>query len=313
MIESEHDAQRAHRRTYLGGFALVLGAAVLWSLNGALIKLIHDEGRGPNGVTIAFYRSLFAGLCLVPLARGKLHTLRLVDGRKTAFWIRPAGLCCVVFFSLMTVCFVVANTQTEAANAIILQYTSTFWIFGLSPWVLNERPRSRDVGLLFLAIVGIGIIFAGNAQTSAFGLINALGAGLFYGLLTLMIRRMRDANSAAITVMNNLGSAVLILPVALLLGGLLVSPHALILLILMGVVQFGIPYYLYALGLIRIPAYQAAMITIAEPILVPVWTYLAVGETIPFATLLGGVFILVALALFIMSARKAHLGGTATR
>ena len=292
---------------------LVLGAAVLWSLNGALIKLVYDEGRGPHGVIIAFYRSLFAGLVLLPLAWGKLHTLRSSSGQRTRLWIRPAGLSCVLFFSLMTVCFVVANTQTEAANAIILQYTSTFWVFGLSPWLLHERPRFNDLGMLGLAIVGIGIIFFGNAQSGVLGLVNALGSGLFFGLLTLMIRRMRDSDSAAVTVLNNLGSAVLILPVAVVLGGLFVSPRALMLLVLLGVVQFGIPYYLYTLGLVRIPAYQAALITMAEPVLVPVWTYLAVGEKIPPATMVGGGFILVALALFVFSARRAQPPSTPPR
>ena len=40
------------------GVLLLFSAAVLGSLNGALIKLIHREGDGLDGVTIAFYRSL---------------------------------------------------------------------------------------------------------------------------------------------------------------------------------------------------------------------------------------------------------------
>ena len=133
-----------------------------------------------------------------------------------------------------------------------------------------------------------------------------------YGLLTMMIRRLRDSDSAAVTVFNNLGSAVLILPFILLMGalmgdltdGLRVSPRAGLLLVIMGVVQFGIPYYLFSLGLVRVPAYQAALITLAEPIFVPVWTYLAVGETVPASTVLGGAVIFVALLVFLLAARR---------
>ncbi len=307
MVERLDDTSQPARRAYLSGIVLLLGAAVLWSISGALIKLINQDGRGPPAVTIAFYRSLIAGWFIMPLAWGKLHTLRPSRNSRHRFWIRPAGLCCVVFFALMTVCFVTANTQTKAANAIILQYTSTFWVFGLSPWVLRERPRANDVRVLALAIVGILIIFFGQAGTDLFGLMNALGSGLFFGLLTLMIRQMRDSNSAAVTVLNNLGSAVLILPFAIGMGGLMVSGRTLILLVILGVVQFGIPYYLYTLGLVRVPAYQAALITMAEPVLVPLWTYLAVGETVPPSTKIGGGVILIALALFILSARRSHL------
>lgn len=57
------------------GALLAIVAAGLWSLNGALVKLIYQNGDGPHRVTIAFYRSLFAGICRVPLARGRFRTL----------------------------------------------------------------------------------------------------------------------------------------------------------------------------------------------------------------------------------------------
>lgn len=312
------------RRDYSTGIILLLAASVLWSLSGALIKLTFEGGNGPSGVTIAFYRSLFAGLFLLPLARGKFHTLwkrknvetsksqnRSADRRvlKTLGFLtlpRPAALACVVFFTLMTVCFVIANTRTKAANVIILQYTSTFWVFGLSPWVLRERPQTKDLWILGLAMIGIGIIFAGNAATDLVGLIMALSSGLFFGLLTLMIRRMRDSDSAAVMVVNNLGSAALLLPAAYLLGDLMVSPRAWLLLVIIGVVQFGLPYYLYTRALVRIPAYRAALFTLLEPILVPVWTYLAVREKVPMMTAVGGGVVLIALALFLRSARNSR-------
>lgn len=296
--------------SYAAGVLLLIAAASFWSINGALIKHIYAGGEGPNGVVIAFYRSLFAGLVLIPLTRGKWHTLRRRREGGAARplsilrSIRPAATACVVFFALMTVCFVVANTATQAANAIILQYTSTFWVFLLSPLVLSEKAGARDTWILALAIVGIAVIFVGNASSGLFGLLNGLAAGLFFGLLTLMIRRLRDSDSAVVTVFNNLGSAVLILPVALAFGGLAVPAGCWVWLVVLGVVQFGIPYYLFSIGLRRVPAYQAALLTLLEPVLVPVWTYLAMGETVPPATLAGGGVILLALVLFAVLKKK---------
>ncbi|MFQ5496196.1 MAG: DMT family transporter, partial [Phycisphaerae bacterium] len=302
------------------GVVLLLAAAALWSLNGALIKLTSNHGEGPTAVAIAFYRSLLAGLVILPLTRGRWHTLlrrpavpapgrrhgkdsvwsRWRRGLATVSGVRPAVVCCVVFFTLMTVLFVVANTRTGAANVIILQYTSTFWIFGLSPWLLGEHPQRSDLWILVLAMVGVGIIFAGNASSELGGLTIALASGFFFGLLSLMIRRMRDSDSAAVTVCNCLGSALLLFPITLLLGGLHIEPRAWPPLAALGVIQFGIPYYLYTVGLSRVRAYQAALITLLEPVLNPVWTYLAVGETFGWSTAAGGGLVLVALVVFLV-------------
>ncbi len=317
-VDLEHEPH-GQRRRHLVGFALLVVAALFWSLSGALIKLVYEDGAGPHGVTIAFYRSLFAGLFILPLAlrrvstsagtlksRGstRLASLLAAPGTLSILRLRPAAFCCMVFFTCMTVCFVVANTMTEAANAIILQYTSTFWIFSLSPWLLKERPHGRDLGFLALAMVGIGIIFAGNAGTDLVGLVVALVSGLFFGLLTMMIRQLRDSDSAAVTLLNNLGSALLLLPVVAMVGQFQMSPRAWALIVTLGVVQFGLPYYLYTLALARVPAYQAALVTLLEPVLVPVWTYLAVREEPPVETLFGGAVILVALVAFILSASR---------
>jgi drug/metabolite transporter (DMT)-like permease len=314
------------RRNALIGIALIALASMLWSLNGALIKIISNQGQGPNGISIAFYRSLVAGLFLLPLTRNK-WTRQSASGQTSSLLRRPAALWCVLFFALMTLSFVVANTITQAASVILLQYTSTFWIFGLSPMILKERPRTSDLWILALAMIGIVIIFFGEplwntafGQTSSSimpnpsatassklrGMTIALASGLLYALLTLMIRRLRDANSAAVTVMNNLGSAVLLFPLVLAVGGLSVSSRSLSLLILMGIVQFGVPYYFYTLGLKRIPAYQAALITLLEPVLVPIWAVLAIGasEMPPIWTLLGGGVIFLALLLFVNAARR---------
>jgi len=317
------------RQHALTGIALVAVASLLWSLNGALIKIVSDRGHGPGGVSIAFYRSLIGGLFLLPLTRGKWVT-RGPAGKTSSLLKRPAALWCVVFFSLMTLSFVVANTITQAASVIILQYTSTFWIFGLSPMILKERPRSSDLWILALAMIGIVVIFFGepawnalfgqgqevatgsapgdDSSTKLKGMTIALTSGLFYALLTLMIRRLRDANSAAVTVMNNLGSAILLFPLVVAVGGLALTSRSLGLLIFMGIVQFGVPYYLYTLGLKRIPAYQGALITLLEPVLVPIWAVLAIGssEMPHFWTLLGGSVIFVALLLFVNAARRAQ-------
>lgn len=294
----------ADREAALGVLLLVV-AALLWSLNGAFIKFINASGGGPSGLAIAFYRSLFAGVFLLPFGWSRLGSILGTPSQPAHAQSGVAiAAACVTSFTLMTTCFVIANTMTQAANAIILQYTSTLWVFLLSPLLLREAPDQRERWLLILAMIGIGIIFAGNASTDLAGLLIALAAGLFYGLLTLLLRKLRYADPAAVTVMNNLGAAVLLLPPLLVAGGFGQTPRIYALLALMGVVQFGVPYLLFSMALRRVPAHRAALLTVIEPLLVPLWTYLAVRETVSAYTIAGGVAILAALAVMTVRARS---------
>ncbi len=66
-------------------------------------------------------------------------------------------------------------------------------------------------------------------------------------------------------------------------------------LIVFGVFQMGIPYWLMARGLQSVRAQEAGIITLLEPILNPMWTYLVSGEAPAVYTYLGGALILAAL------------------
>jgi drug/metabolite transporter (DMT)-like permease len=294
--------ETASQRTYLAGVFLLLLAAILWSLNGAFIKVINQGGQGPDGLAIAFYRSIFGGLFLLPfsLVRNRTGWGSSTEPAQAGFAARTNTrwplIACVLSFTLMTTCFVIANTLTQAANAIILQYTSTLWVFLFSPLLLGESANRRDLWILLVAIAGIGVIFAGNAGTSLPGLLIALAAGLFYGLLTLFLRKLRHIDAVKLTVINNLGAAALLLPVTILLGDIMLPTRTLALLLMMGVIQFSLPYLFFSLGLKRVPAHQAALYTMLEPLLVPLWTYLAVGEVPIRATFFGGTLILAALS-----------------
>jgi drug/metabolite transporter (DMT)-like permease len=68
-----------------------------------------------------------------------------------------------------------------------------------------------------------------------------------------------------------------------------------------GVLQMGLPYVLFARGLKMTPSHEASGIGLLEPVLLPVWVYLAWHgapnyEPPQWWTLLGGAMILAGLA-----------------
>jgi drug/metabolite transporter (DMT)-like permease len=65
----------------------------------------------------------------------------------------------------------------------------------------------------------------------------------------------------------------------------------------LGVFQMALPYVLFARGLKRIPGHEATGIGLIEPLLNPAWVFLAWGDRPAWWTIVGGVCILIGLAL----------------
>ncbi len=276
------------------GVGLLLLCAALWSLNGPLIKLLQQE-QVP-GVSIACCRSLLGGLVFLPWSWPRRGTLARV---------RPGwSIGGVLLFTLMTATFVISTTQTSAANAIILQYTSPIWVFVLGSLLLHEHPRLREGLVLLVAMVGVGIIFWGNPRGDAIGLALALVSGFGYGALTVVLRAMRPVHPLVVIGLNSLGSGLLLLGPALVWGRFAVTGMAVGLLVFMAVVQFTMPYVLFAWALRHLEARRAALLLLLEALLNPLLTYLAVGERPNRATLIGGPLILLGVAGSLLVGRR---------
>jgi drug/metabolite transporter (DMT)-like permease len=67
-------------------------------------------------------------------------------------------------------------------------------------------------------------------------------------------------------------------------------------LLYLGVVQMGIAYWLFARGLRTVPASEASLLSMLEPILNPVWVFLGAGERPGPWALAGGAVVIAAVA-----------------
>jgi len=107
---------------------------------------------------------------------------------------------------------------------------------------------------------------------------------------------MRHMESAWLVALNHIVTALVLAPFAF--GGThFPSGIQWLLLAGLGMVQMGLPYVCFARGLRSIPGHEAAGIGLVEPILVPVWVFLAWGDQPAPWTLVGGGFILAGLAV----------------
>jgi drug/metabolite transporter (DMT)-like permease len=70
-----------------------------------------------------------------------------------------------------------------------------------------------------------------------------------------------------------------------------------VIIIALGVVQLGLSYAAYSVGVARVRAVEAVLVATIEPILNPLWVALGTGERPSSAALVGGAIIIVSVGL----------------
>jgi drug/metabolite transporter, DME family len=270
----------------------VLAAAVLFSTGGAAIK-----GTALSSFQVAGFRSAVAAvalLLLLPAARRGLDRSLL-----------PAAGA----YAATLVSFVTATKLTTSAAAIFLQSTAPIWVLVLSPLLLGERVRRRDLPYVAVAALGLLLVFLGSrdpaatAPRPALGNAVALASGLFYALLMMTMRRLARAPAAggaapdrslpAVVLGNALAFAVC-LPFSFPVAG--ATARDAFAIGYLGVVQIGIAYLLFARGLKALRAIEVSLLALLEPVLNPLWTWLLHDERPSPLALAGGALMLAALA-----------------
>lgn len=266
-------------------------AALCWSLGGLLIKAIDWPP-----LAVAGGRGILAAVFLL-LTNGRLR-----------FTFSPVQLIAAAAYAGCTVCFVLATKYTTAANAILLQYTAPVWIAIFAAWLLGERTAGRDWIIIALVFVGMGLFFADGLQFG--GLLgNGFGAlsGLCFAAMTIALRKQKDGSPVESIILGNLLAFGIGLP--FMIGVPLPSPVGLGALALLGFVQLGFSYWLYARAIRQVTALGAVLIPVIEPILNPLWVFLARSEQPSDLALLGGAIVLGAVTWrALASIRRAKRG-----
>jgi len=261
----------------------LLGAAVLFSTGGAAIKAADFTGW-----QIASLRSGIAAVALL-----------LMTPAARRGWSWRAALVGVAYAGCLTL-FVLANRLTTAANTIFLQSTAPLYILFLGPWLLKEPIRKQDLGFMLAVGFGLALFFVGVEQPAATapdpgrGNLLALASGLCWALAVCGLRWLsvdeRRGSPIAAVVAGNLIAFLLSLPLALPLGGHSMGDWAIV--GYLGIFQIALAYTFVTSAIHVIPALEASMILLLEPVLNPVWAWLVQRETPGVWALVGGAVIL---------------------
>jgi drug/metabolite transporter, DME family len=267
----------------------ILAAALLFSTGGAAIKACTLTSW-----QVASFRSGVAALALL---------LLLPAARRNWSW-RPAVV--GVAYASTVILFVHANKLTTAASTIFLQSTAPIYILLLGPWLLKEPVRGRDLGFVAALAVGMSLFFVGieppvrTAPAPLQGNLLAVASGVCWALTVVGLRwtgrvavGSPGAGSAAPAVaMGNLIALAVGLPLALPVSG--GTPADWTIIVYLGVFQIGLAYAFLSSAIRHVGALDASLLLLAEPVLSPLWAWLAHGEQPGPWSMAGGALILLA-------------------
>lgn len=261
----------------------MLVCAALWSTAGIFIKLVNW-----NPFVIAAWRSLLAGIvCFVYLRARKL----------TFTWNRRTVLS-GVSLALTMLLFVIANKLTTAANAIVLQFTAPVFIVILSVLLFGKKFRSVDIFTVIITMAGISLFFFDKLSAGhQLGNVVALGAGACFGCYYISLGESpEEERMSAILIADGL-TFLIGFPFTFTTHPSF-TPAAILVVVLLGIIQLGIPYILLSKAAEHCPPLACCLLGAIEPLLNPLWVFLLNGEAPGVSALCGGAVVILTITLW---------------
>lgn len=270
--------QNSGERT--AGVVLILVSVVVFSLAGVFTK-----GVSTGSWEVIFWRGVFATLFTTTyvIARRQIETEFLKMGR--------SGIAVGIVGAVGSAFFLSAFKYTSIAN-VILVYSSAPILASILAWLwIGERVSGKTAIACVAAFAGVAIILQGSfGDSNLFGDLLALGMTICMAILMVLYRRWPKTPAAGPAALSSL----LLLPAGYFLGDIYkVSQIDFMILVVFGL-TFAIASVTLGEGMKRIPAGEAALLSILETPLAPILGFAFFAEVPPLATFVGGGLVLVA-------------------
>jgi drug/metabolite transporter (DMT)-like permease len=271
-------------------WALVAGAAT-WGVVWYPYRLLAQAGIDGIWSTLATY----ALTLVIAVTCFPRHALSL--GRASPLvWVMGIGV------GWSNLAYVLAVLEGEVMRVLLLFYLAPLWTVPLARLLLDERLDRR--GLVVMALAFAGALFMlwhprlGVPWPASRAEWLGLGAGFFFALGNVLVRRLEEVSDAAKSIAIWAGVVAVALAyvpfsattpaagAALLLAQWPLIAGIAVALLLMGL---ALQY-----GLSRLPANRAIVILLSELVVAALAAYLLAGETLRPQDWIGGALVVTA-------------------
>jgi drug/metabolite transporter (DMT)-like permease len=297
--------------------AILTGGVLSASTSSIFIRLAQVE---VHSIVIASYRMAIATVILLPWAliryREDLRNIRSLHWVMTLL----AGL----FLGLHFGTWISSLAFTSVASSVVLVQTTPIFVMLLSPLILGEKPSSRAVMGLFVALIGslaIGIsdscsspfepgCFAILARANSIALKGDLLAlaGALSGALYLLIGRTVRKTMPLIPYITLLyGSAAISLWSVALTTRLPItgfSSKMYLWFLLLAIFPQLLAHSSYNWALKYLPATMVSLSLLGEPVSATILAYLFLGERLSTLRWIGAIIVLAGITLAVIQPKR---------
>jgi len=188
----DNAAPASARAAYLGGLAIAIGGAVLFSTKAVVAKLLYRYQL--DAVTVIAFRMLFSLPVFAAIALWKMRTAPPLS--RADAW-RLVGLGLVGYYLSSFLDFLGLQYITVGLERLILFLTPSFVLLVSALWLQHQIGRRQWTSLL-TAYAGIVVVFfhdlQGGGANIALGSLLVLGSAIAYALYLLasgaMVKRL---------------------------------------------------------------------------------------------------------------------------
>jgi len=264
---------------------MIAAAGVCWSTAGIVVRNLSL-----GGWEITFWRSAIMTLAALPVLL--MHYTRR---RADADAPKAALLLSGVLLAATFVFFILALSYAKVANVLIVMSSAPFLTAIIGRVFIGERVNPITWLAIVIAMAGIVLTVVDSLSTHGWlGSLLAFLTALCFSINTIIVRRYKRNGMLPSIFLAGLFSSLAALPFALPLqiGLSDIGPLA-----FLACIQLGLGLVLFTFGARRVPGAQAGLIALLEPVLGPIWVWLAFAERPGDYGLIGGALVIAAILL----------------
>lgn len=266
-------------------YAAYILSLVLFGTNGLYVANITVASS-----QIVLFRTMIGGAVLTAfvLLRGGFDTESVRSELKSLVLGGVAlGLNWVTLFT--------AYRMLNVSLATLIYYAGPMLVVLYSPVLFGEAITRMKI--VAVVLVGLGLLLISGSIAagglSIPGLLVAAASALFYAALIVFNKRIHKTSGLQTAAIELDVAFIVVLAYVLLTVGL---PHPtraeLPYLLLIGLVNTGLAYFLYFFGLQRLPAQSVALISYVDPVSALFFSALFLSESMTALQILGAVLII---------------------